>query len=96
MTKLKQPKEIVKQELIEAVTNIENVKQLKRLAFMLIECILKQSMFDARTILRKKLKNIDNIFCVYNPIAKDDYLYIWKGDRVFLLTTKSKMKTLIY
>lgn len=41
MTKLKQPKEIVKQELIEAVTNTEDVKQLKRIAFMLIEAHFK-------------------------------------------------------
>lgn len=57
--------------------------------------VFGESMFDARSILRKKLKNIDNIFCVYSPVAKDDYLYIWKGDHVLLLTTKSKIKILI-
>lgn len=41
MAELKQTKEMTKQELIESVINTENVKQLKRLAFMLIETLFK-------------------------------------------------------
>jgi hypothetical protein len=57
--------------------------------------VFGESMFDAESILQEKLKNIDEIFCVYSPIAKDDYLYVWEGDHISLLTTKSKMKILV-
>lgn len=51
--------------------------------------VFGESMFNAESILKKRLKNIDEIFCV------DNYLYVWDFDHIFLLTTKAKMKTLI-
>lgn len=43
MPKLKSPKKVTKQKLIEAINGAKDIKQLKRLAFMLIEDLSKMS-----------------------------------------------------